>query len=77
MVAITAAVLRGKDVPFTFEKLELAAPRPDEVLVKISSTGLCHTDLAVVHGDMLAPRRSSSDTRAPAPSWRSVRPSGT
>ena len=55
MVAITAAVLRGKDAPFTFEELELAAPRPDEVLVKISSTGLCHTDLAVVHADMPAP----------------------
>jgi len=55
MVAITAAVLRGTDAPFTFEQLELSSPRADEILVKLSATGLCHTDLAVVRGKMPAP----------------------
>ncbi|GAB3616732.1 NAD(P)-dependent alcohol dehydrogenase [Okibacterium endophyticum] len=55
MVAITAAVTRGKDAPFTFEQLELDDPRPDELLVKLTSSGLCHTDLAVLHGQMPTP----------------------
>ncbi|HEY0248700.1 MAG TPA: NAD(P)-dependent alcohol dehydrogenase [Gryllotalpicola sp.] len=55
MVAITAAVTRGKDAPFVFEQLELAEPRPDELLVKLTSSGLCHTDLAMVQGEIPAP----------------------
>ncbi len=45
-----AAVLRGVDVPFTFEDVVLEDIRPDELLVRIVATGLCHTDLAVQHG---------------------------
>src|SRR5262245_58568369 len=29
--------------------MELAAIRPTEVLVKLTGTGICHTDLAIVH----------------------------
>jgi aryl-alcohol dehydrogenase len=42
---IKAAVVREKAGPFVIEDIELDDPRPDEVLVKIVSTGLCHTDL--------------------------------
>jgi aryl-alcohol dehydrogenase len=45
-----AAVLRGTDIPFSFEDVVLDDIRPTELLVKIVATGLCHTDLAVVHG---------------------------
>ncbi|WP_454118035.1 NAD(P)-dependent alcohol dehydrogenase [Microbacterium lacticum] len=48
--SVRAAVLHGVDEPFRFEDLTLADPNPDEVLVKIVATGLCHTDLAVQHG---------------------------
>ncbi|MGE0487089.1 MAG: NAD(P)-dependent alcohol dehydrogenase [Gammaproteobacteria bacterium] len=41
-----AAVARAAGAPFTIETLELEAPRADEVLVRIVSAGLCHTDLA-------------------------------
>lgn len=41
----TAAVLRDKGGRFTIEPVRLDAPRPDEVLVRLSGTGLCHTDL--------------------------------
>jgi aryl-alcohol dehydrogenase len=51
---VRAAVLRGVDEPFTFEDLTLDDIRPDEVLVKITAVGLCHTDLAVQHGDIPA-----------------------
>ena len=42
---VTAAVVRQPEGAFALETLELDAPRPDEVLVKIASTGVCHTDL--------------------------------
>ncbi|MGO3884893.1 MAG: NAD(P)-dependent alcohol dehydrogenase [Mycetocola sp.] len=51
---VRAAVLHGVDQPFQFEDLTLDAIRDDEVLVKITSVGLCHTDLAVQHGDIPA-----------------------
>jgi aryl-alcohol dehydrogenase len=43
---ITAAVSRSPDSRFTLESVDLDEPRPDEVLVRISATGLCHTDLS-------------------------------
>ena len=42
---IKAAVVREKGGPFVIEEIELDEPRADEVLVKIVSSGLCHTDL--------------------------------
>lgn len=51
----TAAVTNGQDSPFNFEEVVLDDPRPDEILVRITSTGLCHTDLAVISGDIPAP----------------------
>ncbi len=42
---ITAAVARGAEEPFSIEKLTLASPNADQVLVRIVASGLCHTDL--------------------------------
>ncbi len=42
---IRAAVLRKKGGPLKIEALELEGPRDDEVLVRIVSTGICHTDI--------------------------------
>lgn len=42
---ITAAVVRQKGGPFQIETLTLEEPRPDEVLVRIVATGMCHTDM--------------------------------
>jgi aryl-alcohol dehydrogenase len=42
---VTAAVIREPAGAFSIETLELDAPRADEVLVEISGTGICHTDL--------------------------------
>ena len=46
---ITAAVVRQKGGPFAQERLQLDSPRADEVLVRIVATGMCHSDLVVVH----------------------------
>lgn len=42
---IKAAVVRKKGGPFQIETLALDEPRPDEVLVRIVATGMCHTDM--------------------------------
>jgi aryl-alcohol dehydrogenase len=46
-VALAAAPFTATDHEFTFVDVELDDPRPDEVLVRIVATGLCHTDLTV------------------------------
>ncbi|WP_346655858.1 NAD(P)-dependent alcohol dehydrogenase [Streptomyces sp. RFCAC02] len=42
---MTAAVSRAPEAPFTLEPVDLDDPRPDEILVRITAGGLCHTDL--------------------------------
>jgi aryl-alcohol dehydrogenase len=42
---IKAAVVREKGGPFLIENVELEDPKSDEVLVRVVSSGLCHTDL--------------------------------
>jgi len=44
---ITAAVTREKG-KISFEKVELAEPKANEVLVKMVACGICHTDVAVI-----------------------------
>ena len=41
---VTAAVVREKSGPFVIDTLELADPRPDEVLVRVAASGMCSTD---------------------------------
>ena len=53
MTTISALVSRSKETPFTLETLELADPGPDEVQVRITAAGLCHTDLAVLGSPMM------------------------
>lgn len=43
--SIKAAVVRAKGGPFQVETLSLEEPRPEEVLVRIVATGMCHTDM--------------------------------
>ena len=44
---IQAAVLRDPAKPFTVEEVELGAPGPGEVLVRVAGAGLCHTDVVL------------------------------
>ncbi len=55
---IRAIVLEQTGGPLTVAELELAAPHPDEVLVRIMATGVCHSDWNAVDG--------TSETRCPA-----------
>ncbi|SEO02270.1 aryl-alcohol dehydrogenase [Nitrosospira multiformis] len=45
MRQIKAATIRQKGGPFQIENLMLDEPRPDEVLVRVMATGMCHTDM--------------------------------
>ncbi len=40
-----AAVLRDPEAPYSFEEIELEEPRADELLVRMSGVGMCHTDM--------------------------------
>ncbi|MEV0388856.1 NAD(P)-dependent alcohol dehydrogenase [Nonomuraea sp. NPDC050643] len=42
---ITAALTETRGAPFTLTPLELDDPRPGEVVVRMVSSGVCHTDL--------------------------------
>ncbi|CEQ39781.1 SPOSA6832_01339, partial [Sporobolomyces salmonicolor] len=50
-----AYVLAEKDAPFKLEEVELAEPEVNEVLVKITACGLCHTDLGIQNGGLPSP----------------------
>jgi len=52
---VTAAVMEERSGAFKLDSLELDAPRPDEVLVKITATGICHTDLHARDGYFAMP----------------------
>lgn len=61
---IAAAVLRqsgNNPAPYAANKplevmsLDLADPKPGEVLVRIDAAGLCHSDLSVINGDRARP----------------------
>lgn len=51
----TAAVARVGADDFTWEPIVLEDPGPDEALVRLVATGLCHTDLSVLAGRLPTP----------------------
>jgi aryl-alcohol dehydrogenase len=55
MSRVKAAVCRPDGELFQLEELVIDDPRPDEVLVRFTAAGLCHTDLEVAAGRMPTP----------------------
>ncbi|OHV28034.1 MULTISPECIES: NAD(P)-dependent alcohol dehydrogenase [Pseudofrankia] len=53
----TAAVLRQADGPYVLEEVELDPPGAGEVLVRVVSAGMCHTDIV--------PRQEGAPTPTP------------
>lgn len=47
---IKAAVVREQGQPFVIDEIDLDDPRPNEVVVRVVSSGLCHTDLITRDG---------------------------
>ena len=52
--SIRAAVLTQTPGELRIEDVEIAAPRPDEVLVRVAACGLCHSDVHVLDGHLPA-----------------------
>jgi alcohol dehydrogenase, propanol-preferring len=46
-----AALVRELGKPLTIEEVPVPEPGPDQILVRIAATGVCHTDLHAVKGD--------------------------
>ncbi|MCD9899675.1 NAD(P)-dependent alcohol dehydrogenase [Streptomyces sp. MT29] len=53
--SVTAAVSRNAGSEFLIEELTLDDPRPDEVLVRYTAVGICHTDLEAAAGHLPTP----------------------
>jgi S-(hydroxymethyl)glutathione dehydrogenase / alcohol dehydrogenase len=49
-VKIRAAVLEEFGQPLAVQEIDLAEPRPGEVLVRLAACGVCHTDLYTASG---------------------------
>lgn len=47
-----AAVLHEPRRPLAVEEVELAAPRADEVLVRVAAAGVCHSDVRLADGEL-------------------------
>jgi alcohol dehydrogenase len=45
----------AKSKPLTIEQVDLRAPGPGEILVRMGAAGLCHSDLSVINGDRPRP----------------------
>ena len=55
MREVQAAVIERAGAPVSIETLSLADPGPDEVLVRMTSAGVCHSDLHVRDGHWQRP----------------------
>ena len=53
--AITAAVVQTGGAPFELTNVELAGVQPDEVRVRITASGICHTDMLIRDGSFPTP----------------------
>ena len=51
IIIMKAAVLYEKFQPLAIEDLELEGPKEREVLVKLTASGVCHSDLHYMKGD--------------------------
>lgn len=54
----TALVVSKPDGTFSYETIKLGKLKPDEALVEIHASGICHTDLSCASGKLPAPMPS-------------------
>ncbi|MBP1684778.1 MAG: Zn-dependent alcohol dehydrogenase [Deltaproteobacteria bacterium] len=47
-----AAVMYNYNEPLKIESVDLKPPREDEVVVKVVASGICHSDLSVIKGNL-------------------------
>lgn len=52
-----AQVLENPDSGLVYKQIPVPKPGPDEILVKVAYSGVCHTDLHALKGDWPLPRK--------------------
>src|SRR5260370_38297542 len=52
---VKAAILEAPATDLVVEDIDYQEPRTGEVLVRIAASGVCHSDLHVVHGTQTTP----------------------
>jgi aryl-alcohol dehydrogenase len=52
---VTVAVVREKGARFRIERASIDPPRPDDVILRVVATGVCHTDMLVRDQDYPVP----------------------
>ena len=50
-----AIVAHTANEPATLEEIVLDEPRPDEAIIEVHAVGICHAELAVLHGIIPGP----------------------
>src|ERR1700742_5406 len=50
-----AAVLTDRNVPWEIMELDVRDPKENEVLIRYTAAGLCHSDMHIQTGDLPAP----------------------
>lgn len=55
MTTTTAAMVHAPGAAFELIDVELTPPRPDEVVVRMVATGVCHTDISAARGTIPFP----------------------
>ena len=50
-----AAVLTDRNVPWEIMELDVRDPKENEVLIRYTAAGLCHSDMHLVTGDLPSP----------------------
>lgn len=51
MAKMLAAVVHSFDQPLSVEEVDKPEPGPEQIVVKIETSGLCHTDIHAAKGD--------------------------
>jgi S-(hydroxymethyl)glutathione dehydrogenase / alcohol dehydrogenase len=54
-IDVKAAVMRANKAPLQIEDVHIDTPGPGEVLLKTAASGICHSDLHVIEGDLPVP----------------------
>jgi len=52
---VKAAVMRANKAPLELEEVRIDEPGPGEVLLRTAASGICHSDLHVIEGDLPVP----------------------
>jgi Zn-dependent alcohol dehydrogenase len=50
-----AAILNQLNAPLSIDDVEVGDPKQGEVLVRMVASGVCHTDVSVMHGILPSP----------------------